>query len=79
MKTISQITGETAEALPDSALRDLPMIRTALNDAVDAAVKSGEMTERQANNWSQSRAVNRVMRMLEARKQWLKIHNLPEC
>lgn len=79
MKNISQITNEVAEALPESALRDLPMIRTALNDAVDDAVKGGEMTERQANNWSQPRAVNRVMRMLEGRRQWLKVHHLPEC
>jgi hypothetical protein len=41
------------------------MIRQALNDSIDQAVRSGEMSEQQANNWSQDRAVRRVQIILE--------------
>lgn len=62
--TIRQVINEVAAALPRSAYNDLPAIRTALNDTIVAAVKAGRMTEAQANNWSQSRAVDKVRKEL---------------
>lgn len=57
---ITQIIESIGESLPIESVNDLPMIRQALYDAVDAAVKDGEMTEAQANDWNQDWAVNRV-------------------
>ncbi len=62
---ITDIIQTVGESLPLSAANDLPMIRQALNDAVDQAVRSGEMNEQQANAWVQDRAVRRVQIILE--------------
>lgn len=62
--TISDLIVDVAEALPRECRNDFPAIRQALNDGVDHAVRAGEMTERQANNWSQDRAVKRVQKLL---------------
>lgn len=67
--TIKQIIAEVSQTLRGmdaaEALADVCLIRTALNDAVDAAVKERRMTEAQANNWSQERAVKKVQLNLE--------------
>lgn len=62
--SITQIIEDVAAALPTDTRNDLPAIRQALNDSVDAAVKAGQMTERQANNWDQDRAVKNVQRQI---------------
>lgn len=64
---ITQVIESVADSLPILARNDLPMIRQALNDTVDAAVKEGQMTERQANSWNQDYAVRRVQRFLVVR------------
>lgn len=48
-------------------VNDLPMIRQALNDSVDQAVRAGEMNEQAANRWAQDRAVRAVQKALERR------------
>ena len=65
---ITNIIEQVIDTLPRSAANDLPMIRQALNDSIDCAVRSGEMNEQQGNNWSQERAVVRVQKAL-ARKE----------
>ena len=64
MITINQIILDVSEGLPKSAANDLPMIRQALNDSVDQAVRAGEMNEQRANAWAQDRAVRKVQIIL---------------
>ena len=61
---ITTIIETVAEGMRPEDRNDLPAIRQALNDTIDAAVKGGQMTERQANNWDQARAVKRVQKLL---------------
>lgn len=64
---ITDIILDVGEALHPESATDLPLIRMVLNDAIDRAVRAGEMNEQQANNWSQDRAVKRVQRILAAK------------
>jgi hypothetical protein len=64
---ITQLTELVADSLPAHCRNDLPAIRQALNDAVDQAVRSGDMTERAANDWDQAYAVRRVQSLLRVK------------
>lgn len=46
--------------LPDLDTTDLPLVRTAWNDYVDALQKDGQITERQADTWGQPAFVRKT-------------------
>lgn len=68
MTTIGHIIESVAGALPAESVNDLPMIRQALNDGVDCAVRSQQMSEAAANRWDQDRAVKRVQGLLRSKR-----------
>ncbi len=62
--TIHQATSDVAASLRASDWNDEPMIRTAINDALDAAYKSGLLVN---HDYNQRLAVKRVKRLLASR------------
>lgn len=63
---LTDILHDLGETLPASAHNDLPMIRTAINDSIDAALKGGEM--KRYPDFDQARAVAKVRRLLTQRR-----------
>ena len=48
---------------------DLPGIRTALNDTMDYYERTGELSRRRSDTWSQDRMVKAVQRQLRYAKK----------